>query len=212
MINKKVLDFLTSDNFYEILEEIEILIEIDPFKDKDKDSLINHLLTKYFTLNLYDKELDNFLSDYINKNLNFLDDDKKNKLINFFNEKIKPLKEEIGRNEKEKLNNKEINKENFKLIDEDFDEKEKKYIEIISKIIEEKKINLPETENKKIEQTEPQKEIFKKIIITPQKNKSSTKKMNINEEKSNLPQSVIIKKIKPSLEKTEEEPKDFSEL
>jgi len=184
---KKLLDFLVSPGFYQLIDRTDEFLKIDPKVDGEKDGKVTLFLDYYFrerlsgsTLKIYAKQI-----------LDFLSDEEINNLLNFVQQNFFDLREKLWQEEK-------VLKETEETKPETFEEKAKKYQEIMEPLI--KRIARPEKEKAK-EKT------FKTITFQPEEKHPEP------ESPKTLPETaIIIKKTEEEKPKEGEEVLDLSKL
>lgn len=209
----KILDFKLTDNYFEIIENIGNLLNIN--WNDERMSLIINLIDEILIL---DDLTENKIKDSIKFWLDFLNEEQINQVYNFIKNNYLKIFYEL-RESKEEV---ELKEEKEELTEENkiesFEEKEKRYFEMMKPIIElsESKLEIKPKEYKTISyklQTEseiqPKEEIKKETEekIVDLKSKEKIKKEEI------LPEGVvIIKKAKEEIKKENDNLLDLSEL
>jgi len=205
MATEKIIEFIGSDEYLKITEEIGNFLKIN-WEDEKMPKIIN--LTE--DILRYNQTGETQVKELIKKWLNFLNEEEINNLYEFLNENFLPKVRELWQEEPiEEIKTEE---------EETFEEKEKRYFELMKTIIkypqtkkEEKEVKKEEGEEKEVKEEgrEEKEEVeeFKTITFGP---KEEHKKEEILLEE--LPQgTIIITKKKKEEEKPKGE-KDFLDL
>jgi hypothetical protein len=181
---EKLLNFLVSKEFYQLIDKADEFLKIDPKLDGEKDGKVTLFLDYYFRERLSSQTLKN----YAKQILDFLSDEEIDNLLNFIHQNFFDLRENLWQEEKvleETLEETEETKP------ETFEEKERRYQEIMEPLIK----RTEKTEKGKVEE-----KTFKTITFQPEEQHPEP------ESPETLPETIII------IKKTEEEkPKEGEE-
>jgi hypothetical protein len=194
MTSTKAIEFIGSNEYFEIIKKIGDLFHIDWGDEKMPKiiALVNNILRYNQTAEMSVKEL-------IKKWLDFLNEEEINNLYNFLNENFLPKVKELW--------SEEIIEEES---EEPFEEREKRYLELMKTILKypqkEKPVEKP-VEKKKEEKKEI-KEEYKTITFEP---KEKPKK-EISVEALSEGTIIITKKKEEEQKKEEKEFLDLSKL
>jgi hypothetical protein len=183
MGKEKIIEFIGSDEFFRIVEEIGNFLKIT-WEDERMPKIIN--LTE--DILRYNQTSETLVKELIKKWLDFLNEEEVNNLYNFLNENFLPKVRELWQEEDI------IEEESEKAEEESFEKKEKRYIELMKTIIKH-----PQKPIK--EKLEPAKEVkeYKTITFEPEEEH----KKEIEEE--SLPETMIVITKKKEEEKPKEE-------
>jgi hypothetical protein len=169
MENKEITpyEFLSSNEFYEILEKIEEVLNIDFINERDKSLSLTFLIDYYFRNNISVEEF----KELLNQEPKILNEEEINFLIDFINQNLEPIKIKLFKN----LGISTKPKPTFQPVIQTFEEKARKYEEIMSAAIK-PPITKEKTEIKT--ETEIQKENTEKTTL--QQENIEVKKENIS--------------------------------
>ena len=180
MIPEKVLNFIGSDEYYKIIENISNLCQINW-----QDERISKIFNLVDDMLIYNQTFENSIKELIKKNLDFINEDDANNIFQFLINNLSPKIKELW--QQEQKTSQEIKNE-----EETFEEKEKKYFELMKAIIENQEIPI----NQKIKNQEKieEKKEYKTIDFQPQKkeNKKKDKKEKEDIFSESLPEGTII--------------------
>jgi hypothetical protein len=195
MGKEKIIEFIGSDDFFKIVEEVGNFLEIT-WEDERMSKIIN--LTE--DILRYNQTSETPVKELIKKRLDFLNEEEISNLYNFLNENFLPKVRELWQEEDI------AEEESEETEEESFEEKEKRYIELMKEIIKYPQFQKKEKIKEEIKKEEPKKEVeeIKTITFEPPKEKRETKEETTTE---NLPEEIIVitKKEEKEEEKKEEE-------
>jgi chemotaxis protein histidine kinase CheA len=204
MGKEKIIEFIGSDEFFRIVEEIGNFLKIT-WEDERMPKIIN--LAE--DILRYNQTSETPVKELIKKWLDFLNEDEVNNLYQFLNENFLPKVRELW--QEKNVAEEEVEKTE----EESFEEREKRYLELMKTIIQYPQKPKEKIEKEESKKEEPEKEIeeYKTITFEPQEQKlesqSEEKTIFISKEtpQQNLPEGTIIITTK----KEEEEPKEKDE-
>ena len=193
---EKVRNFIYTDQYFQIIDKLDEVLNIDP-NDMEKDSKVALFVDRYFTERLSGESL----REFIKNTLDFISEEEIEKVIDFMTKNFLDLRESLWQEE-------EIKETEGALTEETFEEKEKRYLEMMKNLIKSGEVRLQlKKEEKPIiqEKKQEEKEEFKTITFTPQKEHLIVKEESPTEE-VNLPEStIIIKKESTEIQKPADE-------
>jgi len=164
-------EFLASDEFYKILDEIEKILKIDFIENQEKSLSVTYLIDKYFRNNFSIQELANLF----NQEPKILTEEEIDILKEFISQNLEPIKIKL-------FKNLPISFKNIQPISQSkpqsFEEKAKKYEEIMSSVVKPSISTLKKEESKK--EAEPS----KIVVIASDKEKIKEEKETLKKEET----------------------------
>jgi archaellum component FlaF (FlaF/FlaG flagellin family) len=188
MTPEKLLDFLVSTEFYQLIDKTDEFLKIDPKVDGDKDGKITLFLDFYFRERLAGPTLQN----YAKQILDFLSDEEIESLLNFIQQNLFELREKLWQEEPKKEE-----KETQQAPEETLEDREKRYIEIMKELIQKNTTKLPQINISKTTEKQP----IESIKETSEQNQepmqqNTNTQVIINNKKANSSQNQIIVQAK----------------
>lgn len=92
---EKLLNFLVSQEFYQLVDKIDEVLQIDPKIDGEKDGKVTFFLDRYFRRRLSGLALRNYAKNVID----FLSDEERDNLLNFIQQNFFDLREKLWQEE-----------------------------------------------------------------------------------------------------------------
>lgn len=203
-MTEKLKKFLISDEFYELADKLDEILNIDPKQDFERDSKVVIFLDTYFREKLAGESLIN----YIKTNFDWLSEEELNKFLNFIQENLFQKREELWQEEVQE-------KEPEIAVEEPLEEKEKRYLELIKNIIQpmETKTSTPKTDLLEKQEEKKKTTIFEPKEIKPKEGPIIVKWQKKEEEaKPEVPEDTIIIRHKEEKKNNEENTGDVIDL